>query len=165
MRVLASDPVAPDAAFAECGAERVSFEDLLDRSDVVSVHAPLLPQTRRLMDAGALARMRPGAILINTARGGIVDQAALVDALDRGMLRGAALDVLEEEPPPPDDPLLASTDVLLTPHAGFLSLESLAAVQEQAADEVRLALLGQVPRNAVNAAPVEARRAAPTARD
>ena len=102
--------------------------------------------------------MRPGATLVNTARGGIVDQAALVAALERGSLRGAALDVLEVEPPLAHDPLLGRPDVILTPHAGFLSLESLAAVQEQAAEEVRLALVGQVPRNAVNAPGVDAQR-------
>ena len=136
----------------------MSFDELLERSDVVSVHAPLVPQTQRLLDEGAFARMRPGATLVNTARGGIVDQAALVAALERGSLRAAALDVLEVEPPAAGEALLGRADVILTPHAGFLSLESLAAVQEQAAGEVRLALLGQVPRNAVNAREVEARR-------
>ena len=160
MRVLAFDPVAPAAAFAECGAEAASFDDLLASSDIVSLHAPLLPETQGLMGERAFARMRPGASLVNTARGAMVDQAALVAALERGTLRGAALDVLEVEPPAPGNPLLGRADVLLTPHAGFLSLESLAAVQEQAADEIRLALVGDVPRYAVNAPQVEARRAA-----
>jgi phosphoglycerate dehydrogenase-like enzyme len=95
--------------------------------------------------------MRPGSILVNTARGAIVDHAAVVGALGDGTLRGAGLDVLPTEPPAAGDPLLADLRAVLTPHAGFLSLDSLAAVQEQAAEEVRLALVGERPTHAVNA--------------
>jgi len=98
--------------------EGVPLEELLERSDVISLHCPLTPQTRHLIDGGALTRMKRSAILVNTARGAIVDQAALVDALHDGQIAAAALDVTDPEPPPPDDPILRAPNLLLLPHIG-----------------------------------------------
>jgi D-3-phosphoglycerate dehydrogenase / 2-oxoglutarate reductase len=154
LRVLASDPYVTDADIESAGAESAGLERLLKEADIISLHAPLTDQTRGLIGAAELATLKAGAILINTARGGLVDEASMLTALEEGRLAGAGLDVLAREPPDPDDPLLACENVVLTPHAGFLSEESLIAVQTQAAEEVRLALEGRIPRHAVNAAAV-----------
>jgi D-3-phosphoglycerate dehydrogenase len=99
-------------------ARWVPLEELIAKSDILSVHVPLTKHTANIIDAAAIARMKDGAIIINTARGGIVDEAALVDALVSGKLRGAGIDTFAEEPPPKDHPLLALENVVVTPHAG-----------------------------------------------
>lgn len=109
---------------ARDGIPRVPFEALLETSDVVSLHLRLSKETTRIMNADAFARMRPGAYLVNTARGELVDEAALLAALTSGRLAGAALDTLEKEPPAADHPLFGRPDVLLTPHTAWLSRES-----------------------------------------
>jgi phosphoglycerate dehydrogenase-like enzyme len=106
------------------GVPLVPFVPLLETSDVISLHLRLSDETRHIMDAQAFAHMRRGAFLINTARGELVDEAALVDALARGQLAGAALDTLQQEPPAPDHPLLGRPDVLLTPHTAWLTRDS-----------------------------------------
>lgn len=118
------------------GVKAVSMGELLESSDYLSLHLPLNEHTRRLINHDALARMKPGAVLINTARGGIVDAAALVEALETGHLGGALLDVYDKAPMPPDHPLRASKNVIFTPHIAFYSEGSLAELRRRAAEEV-----------------------------
>jgi D-3-phosphoglycerate dehydrogenase len=149
LRVVAFDPLVPPNVFAREGVEPVDFAQLLAESDYVSIHAPLLPETKDLFNADAFGRMKPGAYLINTARGPIVDEVALARALDAGQLAGAALDVMPQEPPI-DSPLLGRENVIITPHTSFYSEESLLELQRKAAEEVVAVLTGRPPRNAVN---------------
>lgn len=135
MTVLAADPAADERAAHELGVGLVALPELLAASDVISLHVPLLPATRRLIDARALAAVRRGAVLVNTSRGGLVDEAALVDALDRRLLSGAGLDVFDEEPLAAGNPLLRA-DVTLTPHCGGQTVEAMRRVGLQAADSV-----------------------------
>lgn len=123
-RLLAHDPHLPEPAFAAAGAEPVAFDELFRRADIVSLHTPLTPETEGIVNARALALMRPGAILINTARGRVVDENALAAALSSGQLGGAGLDVLSAEPPPPDHPLIGRDDVIVTPHTAWYSREA-----------------------------------------
>ena len=150
MHVVASDPFVDPAEAAASNVELTSLEDLLARSDFVSVHTPLTPATRNLIGTEALSMMRPGAVVINTARGGLVDVAALAEALDRGAVAGAALDVLPDEPPPEDLPLYGRPNVILTPHAAFYSEESMIDLQSKAAQQVALVLSGEDPTYPVN---------------
>jgi D-3-phosphoglycerate dehydrogenase / 2-oxoglutarate reductase len=150
MLVIASDPFVPAAVMDAAGVEPVTFDRLIERSDYISIHAPLTPETHHLFDAGVLGRMKPTAYLVNTARGPLVDEAALVDALNAGRIAGAALDVVEQEPPTPGSPLLACRNLILTPHTGFYSDESLVELQTKATEEVVRVLGGQRPRNPVN---------------
>ena len=135
-RVIGCDPVLPADAWPE-GVERVELEALLTGSDVISLHLPLNHETHRLIDAEALARMRPGALLVNVSRGALLDPQALLAALDAGRVGGAALDVLEVEPPGPADPLARHPRTLVTPHAAYYSdLASAAYVRDQARNVV-----------------------------
>lgn len=120
-RVLYTSAHRKDDAVAEWR----TLEDLLVESDVVSLHCPLTPQTESLIDAAALASMKPGAVLVNTARGGLVDEAALLDALRSGRLAGAGLDVFRDEPVEADHPLLGLDNVVVSPHVAWLSGETL----------------------------------------
>ena len=119
------------------GIERHDLDDLLETSDVVSLHLPLTPETEGLIDQKALARMKPAAVLINTARGGLVEETALVEALTSGRLSAAGLDVLAEEPPPPDHPLLSLDNVVLTPHVAWLTQETLSRSFDVALENIR----------------------------
>lgn len=120
MKLVAYDPYVNEQAARERGVEILPLEELLARSDYVSLHCPLSERTYHLIGEGELRRMRPTALLINTARGQVLDERALVRALAEGWIAGAALDVLEEEPPPPGHPLLGLPNVVLTPHmAGY----------------------------------------------
>jgi D-3-phosphoglycerate dehydrogenase len=149
IRVVAFDPYVAAEVFLRAGVERVAFAQLLNISDYVSIHSPLLPETRNLFDAEAFRQMKPTAYVINTARGPIVDAAALAAALDAGHLAGAALDVMPQEPPV-DSPVVGRADVIITPHTSFYSEESLVELQVKAAEEVVRVLSGQAPRNPVN---------------
>lgn len=149
LAVLAHDPQVDSAAARAAGVDLVELDDLLARSDWISLHAPLTPATHHLLDAERLARVKPGACLINTARGGLVDQDALVAALRDGRLAGAGLDVFEREPPPPDDPLLGLDNVVVTSHAAFYSLEARADVRRTAVENVARVLTGRPPLHAV----------------
>jgi D-3-phosphoglycerate dehydrogenase len=150
LTVLSYDPYVSKEAMASCGVEAVDFPGLLRRSDYISVHAPLMPETHHMFNADAFRQMKPTAYLINTARGPLVDANALADALDGGLLAGAALDVLPQEPPPQDCRLLGRDNVILTPHTGFYSEESLVDLQAKASEEIVRVISGQAPRNAVN---------------
>jgi D-3-phosphoglycerate dehydrogenase / 2-oxoglutarate reductase len=143
LRVLAYDPYVDADAAAALGVEPVSFDDLLTRSDFISVHAPLQPATRGLMNAKTFAKMRKGAYLINTARGPLVDEPALIAALDSGHLGGAALDVVTTEPLPKDSPLIGRGNVILTPHTAFYSVEALEELQTKCASDVARVLTGE----------------------
>jgi glyoxylate reductase len=119
------------------------LEELLERADFVSLHVPLSAATRHLIDAAALARMKRGAILVNTARGGVVDQAALAAALRAGALAGAALDVTDPEPLPPDDPLLDAPNLLVVPHIGSATVRTRSRMADLAVDNLLAALAGE----------------------
>ncbi len=125
MHVLAYDPFVPAAAIAETGATPASLDELFRAADVVSLHVPLLESTRHLADAARIAAMKPGAILLNTSRGGLIDEAAAREALDAGHLFGVGLDAYETEPPQ-DSPLLGHPRVVATPHSGAHTAEAVA---------------------------------------
>ncbi|MCQ3809698.1 MAG: C-terminal binding protein [Acidimicrobiia bacterium] len=151
MTVVAHDPLVDDAAFAAAGVARTGeLAELLAAADAVSVHVPLVQSTRHLIGAEQLALLRDGAFIVNTSRGGVIDQRALHAELATGRLGGAGLDVLEQEPPAPDEPLLSCTDAVLTPHTAFLSLESLALLQNRVGAEVARVLSGGEPIYGVN---------------
>jgi D-3-phosphoglycerate dehydrogenase / 2-oxoglutarate reductase len=143
LRVVAHDPYVPAQVFADVAVEDAGFEALLGMSDFVSVHAPLVPTTRGLMNAAAFARMKKGAFLINTARGPLVDEAALIAALDSGQLGGAALDVVTTEPLAKESPLMGRDNVILTPHTAFYSVEALEELQTKCASDVARVLSGE----------------------
>jgi phosphoglycerate dehydrogenase-like enzyme len=130
------------AARAEMTAEHVGFDALLARADILSLHLPLTAETERLLGPDAFARMKPGVILVNTARGGLVDEAALIAALDAKRVAVAALDVLAAEPPGDDHPLLARDDVIATPHVAWLTAETWERSLGVARENVRRALAG-----------------------
>ncbi|HEY6254531.1 MAG TPA: C-terminal binding protein [Xanthobacteraceae bacterium] len=145
LEVIAHDPYAAKGAFAACGVEPVSFEALLARSDFISVHAPLTSATRGLLNAAAFAQMKKGAAIVNTARGPLIDEPALLAALDSGQLGGAALDVVVSEPLPKDSPLIGRDNVILTPHTAFYSVEALDELQSKCAADVARVLSGEPP--------------------
>ncbi len=142
MNVIAFDAMlgAGDAAYAAAAVEAVSLDDLLARADVVSLHLPLVESTKHLFNAARIAAMKAGAVLINTSRGGIVDDAALATALKRGHLGGAALDVFEVEPPVAANPFAGCPNLLLTPHIAGLSAEANERVSGLIAERVLEAL-------------------------
>jgi D-3-phosphoglycerate dehydrogenase len=142
-QVLAHDPYVAKDALRAASVEGVSFDELLARSDFISVHAPLLPATRGLMNAAAFSKMKKGAYVINTARGPLVDEAALVAALDSSHLGGAGLDVVATEPLPKDSPLIGRDNVILTPHTAFYSVEALEELQTKCASDVARVLSGE----------------------
>jgi D-3-phosphoglycerate dehydrogenase / 2-oxoglutarate reductase len=143
MRIVASDPfVTPDEAAAR-GAELVSFDEVLRSADVLTVHVPLTGETTGLIDGRALARLRRGAIVLNVARGGIVDEAALAEALASGHVTAAAVDVFEHEPPR-DSPLLEAPNTVLTPHIAASTAEAQVAVAIEMAERLLEALSGDV---------------------
>jgi D-3-phosphoglycerate dehydrogenase len=150
MRVIATDPyLKPEAARKE-GVELVDFDTLLAQSDFLSVHCPMTNETRNLFNAETFRKMKRTAILINTARGGIVDTQALARAIQAGELAGAGLDVLPKEPPDRDDPLLRLEQVVLTPHAGYYSDESLVDLQTKAGLYTAQVLCGKRPDGLAN---------------
>ena len=149
MKVLVYDPYLEPVAIAHHGAEAGSLDRILADADAISIHVPLSEETHNLIGERELARMKPTAFLINTSRGGIVDERALAIALKENRLGGAALDVLAVEPPPHDHPLRQAPNIILTPHLAFYSRESVIELQTKAAEEVARALRGEPPRSPV----------------
>lgn len=155
INVIAFDPYVTSHAMSELGVGSRSLEALLAESDFVSAHAPYTAGTHHLMGAAQFALMKPSAIFVNTGRGGVVDEAALIEALQRGTIAAAGLDVLEQEPPEPDNPLLTMPNVIVTPHVAYYSDEAFAESRVRVAEEVLAVLNGKRPRNIVNPAVLE----------
>ena len=145
LRVVAHDPYIPREVLASAGVEGMSFDDLLALADFVSIHAPLSPATRGLFDSQVFGKMKRGALLINTARGPLVDEDALTAALDSGHLGGAALDVVATEPLAASSKLIGRDNVILTPHTAFYSVEALNELQTKCASDVARVLCGEPP--------------------
>lgn len=151
MTVIAYDPTVAPERFSALGVDHVAhLDEVFARADVVSIHVPLLPETRGLVGAAELARMPAHAVLVNASRGGVVDEAALIAALRQGRLAGAAVDVFDPEPPRPDNPLLHMPNVMATPHTAGITEESLAKLCTAVARNVIGALRGERPAHIVN---------------
>ena len=150
MTVIACDPYLSPAEAKQLGVSLLSLEELLPYADIVSLHVPLTPETRHLINARTLALMKPQAFLINVARGAIVDEIALEAALEEGRLAGAALDVLEVEPPPPSHPLFKFENLVFTSHFASCSVEAFADLRRQVSEQVAQILRGQFPTHLVN---------------
>jgi D-3-phosphoglycerate dehydrogenase / 2-oxoglutarate reductase len=148
-QILVYDPYVHDAS-SNLGVEIVSLQRLLTESDIVSIHAPLTDETRQMLGFEELKMMKKDAFLINTARGGLIDEPGLVAALEKNLIAGAALDVLQSEQLNPDNPLLQMENVVITPHTGFYSEQSLVELQTKAVREVIRVLTGQKPNTCVN---------------
>jgi phosphoglycerate dehydrogenase-like enzyme len=148
--LLATDPYRDESYAAERGASLVELDELLGRSDVVTLHVPLTAETRGMLDARALARMKPTAYLVNTCRGPVVDTAALTDAIQSEQIAGAGLDVLDPEPLDPGSPLLGLDSVLVTTHIASWTAPVVRAQMLAAADAALAAVRGEVPEYVVN---------------
>ena len=149
MTVLAHDPYWPKEFALRHGIEPVDLDELLRRSDVVSIHSPLTPETRDLIGQEQLETMKPGALLINTARGGLIDEAALYDALKEGRIAGAALDAYDREPPH-DSPLLELDNILHSPHTAWATQDALRKMNESVAGQISRLYRGELPEQLVN---------------
>ena len=143
IKVIAFDPFAKAEIFEAAGVKQTGFDMLLETADYVSVHAPLTPNTRGMMNAQVFAKMKKGAYLVNTARGPLIDEAALVAALDSGHLGGAGLDVVTSEPLAKDSPLLGRDNVIISPHTAFYSIEALDELQSKCATDLARVLSGE----------------------
>jgi D-3-phosphoglycerate dehydrogenase / 2-oxoglutarate reductase len=150
LRVIACDPFVDPAVFSQEQVERVGIDECLSRADFLSIHLPLTPETKNVINRATLARMKPGAILVNTSRGAVIDEAALIEALESGHLAAAGLDVFAQEPLPADHRLLQLPNVTVTGHVAFYSVESIEQMQQDAALQVVQALEGTVPEFLVN---------------
>lgn len=149
-RILVHDPVVPASAIEAAGAMPASLTDVLSQSDILSLHCPSTPQTRGLINADTLARMKQGAVLINVARGDLVDPGALTDALKSGRLSGAALDVFSPEPIPKDHPILSMPNVILAAHIASASVRAVRRLRETVARIAVASIRGEVLPNVVN---------------
>jgi D-3-phosphoglycerate dehydrogenase len=149
-QIIAYDPYMPADRIAAEGATPVSLDELVSQADIVSLHIPATPETTNIISADKIAMMKPGAILINVSRGGLVDETALAEALRSGKLAAAGLDTLAQEPPSPDNPLLGIDNLLLSPHAAHYSTQSYAEVRNKAFADVAAVLKGEKPKYPVN---------------
>jgi D-3-phosphoglycerate dehydrogenase len=150
LRVVAHDPYVSELTLAAADVEAVSMRELLARANFVSMHLPLNAETRHTLSTAEFEAMQPGAVVINTSRGGVIDEQALVGALQAGRIAAAGLDVLEHEPPRPDTPLLAMPNVVVTPHVAAASTRMRPETRRRAGREVALALRGRWPMSCVN---------------
>ena len=148
-RPAAYDPYVKPEVFAANGIMRLTLEEMFRQADVLSLHMPLTPETRHLINPATLAKMKPTAIIINTARGGLIDTVALAEALQSGVIAGAGLDVFDPEPLSMEHPLRNCRNAILTSHVGWFSDESVPKLQRLAAEEVVRALRGEVLRNQI----------------
>jgi D-3-phosphoglycerate dehydrogenase len=144
-KLIAHDPFVTPGRAEQAGVRLVDFQTLLGESDVVSLHATLTPETRHLFGYAQFQAMKRGAILVNTARGGLVDETALGRALKEGLIAGAGLDVFENEPPAPDNPLLSMDNVIATPHIAARTHDTVYRERAWAAEDVKRVLQGQEP--------------------
>ena len=144
-RVIGYDPYCPLQRAEELGVELADLDTVLEQSDFISLHAPLTPQTENIIDARALALMKPSAYLINTARGQLVDEDALLAALQQRRIAGAALDVLRQEPPPADHPFFALDNVILAPHWVPMTQENVVGNSLEVCDNIKAVSEGKVP--------------------
>lgn len=149
-RVMVHDPFVPAEEVRQRGCVSADFESLLGSSDFVTINCPLTPETRHMIDAEALAKMKPSAWLINTARGEIIQEENLVEALEAGRIQGAALDVLTDEPPALDSPLLRMPNVIVTPHVAWYSRHAVEDLQRLAAEQALRVLTGKPLQWVVN---------------
>ncbi|MEM2026569.1 MAG: C-terminal binding protein [Candidatus Bathyarchaeia archaeon] len=150
VKILSYDPYVPESLFAEYHVEKVDFDTLIRESDIITIHVPLTNETRHMIGEKEFKSMKRGAIIINTSRGGVIDEQALYKALKEGWIAGAGLDVLEKEPPEKDNPLLKLDNIIVTPHMAWYSNDSLYEIRRKAAEEVARVLSGQIPVNLVN---------------
>ena len=152
--ILGYDPYVSEEEMSRHGIRKTDFESLCERSDIITVHTPLTESTRHLIDASAFESMGSGVTVVNAARGGIIDQEALHEAVENGTVAYAGLDVLENEPPE-DDRLLQFDNVVVTPHAAWYSEDALAELQRQAGENVAAFLSGETPEYVVNSSVLE----------
>jgi D-3-phosphoglycerate dehydrogenase / 2-oxoglutarate reductase len=149
-RILYHDPKVDSGAIANVGIEYSDLDTLLREADFVTLHVPLTPTTYHMIGQAELAKMKPTALLINTARGGVVNADALYQALEQNQIAGAAVDVLEAEPPPPDHPLLNHPRMLVTSHVAWYSQQALEDLRVKSVQEVARVLRGELPQNLLN---------------
>jgi D-3-phosphoglycerate dehydrogenase len=155
MKVIGYDPFLSEERAREFGIELYrEVDDVIDKCDYISVHTPLTPETKGLINAERMKKMRPGARIINCARGGIVDEADLVEAVKNGTIAGAGLDVYPQEPPAKDDPIRGVDNIITTPHLGASTEEAQEAVAVEAADIITAFLVNNEVRHAINMAPI-----------
>ena len=150
VKIVVCDPYIDPTEITSRGAEPVALDELLSRSDIITIHSPLTPETRGLLGKKQFAAMKPGAILVNTARGPILDLEALTDALSSGHLGGAGLDVFYPEPLPIESPFYSMPNVILTPHAAYYSERSVETVRNETLNQALLALSGRRPTTVAN---------------
>ena len=145
MKIISYDPFINSSLYAKWGVDPATFDEVLSRADVLTLHLPLNPKTENLIDARAFAAMKPGVILVNTARGRVIEERALLDALKTGRVKAAALDVFSMEPLPTGHPLTRMENVILSPHMGAMTVEAGERLSDSVARQVRDILEGRPP--------------------
>ena len=150
MTILASDPVVDEESVERGGAKKVEMDELLRASDFISLHSPLIPSTIHMIGRKELAAMKSEAFIVNAARGGLIDEDALFEALEAGSIAGAGLDVVEDVAPPLDHRLIQHENIIVTPHTAFFSQEAVLELEERAAGEVAKVFQSEMPDNVVN---------------